>query len=34
MRGSSPRVRGLLRGFSEDELIIGIIPARAGFTPM
>ena len=32
-RGSSPLARGLLAGGGADDLAVGIIPARAGFTP-
>ena len=32
VRGSSPRVRGLLIGFIDGSFLSGIIPARAGFT--
>ena len=32
LRGSSPRVRGLRHRVAVDNLILGIIPARAGFT--
>ena len=31
--GSSPLARGLRRGPAADERVVGIIPARAGFTP-
>ena len=31
--GSSPLARGLLRGRGEEFARVGIIPARAGFTP-
>ena len=31
--GSSPLARGLLDGLDADAALVGIIPARAGFTP-
>ena len=32
-RGSSPLARGLLPNSNGDRVVVGIIPARAGFTP-
>ena len=34
MRGSSPLARGLLSTSESDNLALGIIPARAGFTDL